>query len=370
MPNFAPTEEQEAIRHLAHNLAIDQLRPQGRSAEKRGDISPELMQTLVQTGLTTPFPEAYGGSGAIEAVTYTLIAEELAFGDGGLAMNVIGSLAGPLTVLLAGDESQQEYYIAPFCDERDGAIKRGSLAFAERIGGYTLGEISAIVREEDGSYILNGTKRDVIHGGQSSPQVVLARLEGTTGADGLCALMVPAETKGLRVSNDMQKLGLIAAPSASYIFESVKIPATCMLGAPGNRGAIRAATLFSILRAGVACGMARAALEYAMDYAGGRIAFGRPIVSYQGIAFMIAEMAMKLDAARLMVWRAAASWDCGVETGNDMSSSYVQEAEAAQNQAIKIARSATIDAIQILGGAGFMQDHPAEMWMRNAAAME
>jgi alkylation response protein AidB-like acyl-CoA dehydrogenase len=107
-----------------------------------------------------------------------------------------------------------------------------------------------------------------------------------------------------------------------------------------------------------------------MDYAGGRIAFGRPIVSYQGIAFMIAEMAMKLDAARLMVWRAAASWDREVETGNDKSSSYVQEAEAAQNQAIKIAKSATIDAIQILGGAGFMQDHPAEMWMRNAAAME
>src|SRR5436309_1695274 len=234
MLNFAPTEEQEEIRRLAHSVAVEELRTSGRSSEKRGDISLELMYTLAQTGLTTPFPEAYGGSGSIEAVTYTLIAEELAFGDGGLAMNVIGSLAGPLTVLLAGDESQQEYYIAPFCDERDGAMKRGSLAFAERIGGYTLGEISAIVREEDGSYILNGTKRDVIHGGQSSPQVVLARLEGTTGADGLCALMVPTETKGLRISNDVQKLGLIAAPSASYILDNVTVPATCMPGKPGN----------------------------------------------------------------------------------------------------------------------------------------
>jgi len=210
----------------------------------------------------------------------------------------------------------------------------------------------------------------VIHGGQSSPQVVLARLEGTTGSEGLCALMVPKETKGLRISNDVQKLGLIAAPSASYILENVTVPATCMLGKPGNSGVIRAATLYSILRASAACGMARAALEYAMDYARGRIAFGRPIVSYQGIAFMIAEMAMKLDAARLLVWRAAASWDRDVETGDDNGSSYIQEAEAAQNQAVKIAKSATIDAIQILGGAGFMQDHPAEMWMRNAAAME
>jgi len=143
-----------------------------------------------------------------------------------------------------------------------------------------------------------------------------------------------------------------------------------MLGKPGSSGVIRAATLYSILRAGVACGTARAALEYAMDYAGGRIAFGRPIVSYQGIAFMIAEMAMKLDAARLLVWRAAASWDRDVETGDDKGSPFIQEAEAAQNQAVKIAKSATIDAIQILGGAGFMQDHPAEMWMRNAAAMD
>ena len=365
MLNFAPTEEQEEIRRLAHSVAVEELRISGRSSEKRGDISLELMHTLMQTGLTTPFPEAYGGSGSIEAVTYTLIAEELGFGDGGLAMNVIGSLAGPLTVLLAGDESQQEHYIAPFCAEREGALKRGSLAFAERTGGYTLAEISATIRAENGSYILNGTKRGVIHGGQSSPQVVLARLEGTTGSDGFCALMVPAETKGLRISNDAQKLGLIAAPSASYILENVTVPATCMLGKPGNSGVIRAATLYSILRAGVACGMARAALEYAMDYARGRIAFGRPIVSYQGIAFMVAEMAMKLDAARLLTWRAAVSWDRDVD-----SPTLIQEAEAAQKQAVKIAQSATIDAIQILGGAGFMQDHPAEMWMRNAAAME
>ena len=370
MLNFAPTEEQEEIRRLAHSVAVEELRISGRSSEKRGDISLELMHTLMQTGLTTPFPEAYGGSGSIEAITYTLIAEELGFGDGGLAMNVIGSLVGPLTVLLAGDESQQEHYIAPFCAEREGALKRGSLAFAEHTGGYTLAEISATIRAENGSYILNGTKRGVIHGGQSSPQVVLARLEGTTGSDGLCALMVPTETKGLRISNDVQKLGLIAAPSASYILENVTVPATCMLGKPENNGVIRAATLYSILRAGVACGMARAALEYAMDYARGRVAFGRPIVSYQGIAFMIAEMAMKLDAARLLTWHAAVSWDRDVETGDHKGSPYVQEAEAAQNQAVKIAQSATIDAIQILGGAGFMQDHPAEMWMRNAAAME
>src|SRR5438045_6825182 len=114
MLNFAPTEEQEEIRQLAHSLAVEQLRIAGRTAEKRGNIAPELMQTLAQTGLTTPFPEELGGSGMIEAVTYVLIAEELGFGDGGLAMNVLGSLMGPLTVLLAGDPQQQKQYILPF----------------------------------------------------------------------------------------------------------------------------------------------------------------------------------------------------------------------------------------------------------------
>src|ERR1700730_10542903 len=163
MPNFAPTEEQEEIRNLARSVAVEQLRPRGRASERSGDIAPELMRTLAQTGLTTPFPESLGGSGAIEAVTYTLITEELGFGDGALAMNILSSLMGPVTVLLAGNESQQGHYIMPFCDEREGYMRHGSLAFAERTGGYTLAEISTTARQEGENYILNGTKRDVIH---------------------------------------------------------------------------------------------------------------------------------------------------------------------------------------------------------------
>jgi alkylation response protein AidB-like acyl-CoA dehydrogenase len=119
------------------------------------------------------------------------------------------------------------------------------------------------------------------------------------------------------------------------------------------------------LRAALACGTARAALEYARDYARDRIAFGRPIASYQGIAFLVAEMAMKLDAVRLLVWSAAFDWDHGVA-----SDTLVRAAEAAQHQAVKVAQAATIDAVQVLGGAGFLQDHPVEMWMRNAAALD
>ena len=401
MLNFAPTEEQEEISNLARSLAVEQLRPQGREAEQKGDISPEMMQTLSQTGLTMPFPEMFGGSGAIEAMTYTLIAEELGFGDGALAMNIIGSLMGPLTVLLAGNQSQQQEHIPPFCDPRSVYEQRGSLAFAERTGGYTLADVALTARKEDDRFILNGTKRDIIHGWESSTRVVLLRLENTVEAHGVCAIMLPSKLDGLQISADVQKLGLIAAPCVSYSFTNAAISDACMLGEPGNKGVIRAATLYNILRASVACGMARAAFEYAMDYAKERIAFGRPIASYQGIAFMVSEMAMNLDAARLLLWRAATNWDrLGVNVGiplagilhslhqhpNDPFGSsrldneadpsrspwleLVRESESAQHQAVEIAKSATIDAVQIMGGAGFMQDHPVEMWMRNAAAME
>ena len=231
MPNFAPTEEQEEIRSLARSLAIEQLRAQGRASEQSGDISPTLAETLAQTGLTTPFPEQLGGSGAIEAVTYTLIAEELGFGDGALAMNIIGSLVGPVTVMLAGTRASSRNTSPPFCDASSGPAQRGSFAYAERTGGYTLADISATARKEGDYYIVNGTKRDVIYGAVSSPRVVLLRLEGTSGLDGLCALMVPAQGEGITLRNDALKLGLIAAPSASYDFTNAPVSASCMLGA-------------------------------------------------------------------------------------------------------------------------------------------
>ena len=365
MLNFAPTEEQEEIRNLAHSLAVEQLRPQGREAERLASVPAEVLRTLAQTGLTTPFPEALGGSGSLEAVTYTMIAEELGFGDGAIAMHVLGSLVGPTVVALAGSEQQQRDYLAPFCDDKSGYTHAGSLAFAERTGGYTLDEIRMRARLEGATWIVNGTKRDVIHGAASSPRVVLARLDDQSGPAGLCALLVPDETPGLCVTPDSHKLGLNAAPSAALVFEDARVEARNLLGEPGHPGVVRAAVLYQLLRAGVACGSARAGLEYASDYARERVAFGRPIVSYQGIAFMISEMAMKLDAARLYLWRAATSWDNGVELAT-----LVREAEAAQYQALKIAKAATIDAIQILGGAGFIQDHPAEMWVRNAAALD
>ncbi|MBO0794866.1 MAG: acyl-CoA dehydrogenase family protein, partial [Ktedonobacteraceae bacterium] len=240
MLSFAPTEEQEEIRHLARSIAVDHLRAQGRSAERSGDLSPALTQTLAQTGLTTPFPEKYGGSGSIEAMAYALIAEELGFGDGGLAMNIIGSLMGPVAVALAGNEQQCETHISPF--GYGNSAERGCLAFAERTGGYTLSEISTTFRRDGQHVILCGTKRDVIHGEQASLRVLLARQEG--GED-IYAFVLPHGAEGLKTVPETHKLGLLATPSASYTLDDVRIPADAMLAS--TTGAVRAATLYAIL---------------------------------------------------------------------------------------------------------------------------
>ncbi|HEX4206512.1 MAG TPA: acyl-CoA dehydrogenase family protein [Ktedonobacteraceae bacterium] len=365
MLDFALTEEQEAIQHLARSIAVEQLRPQARAAESAGDIALSLLQTVFHTGLISPFPESYGGSGDISAITYALIAEELGFGDGALALNILGSMMGPVTVVLAGDEQQQARYIPAFCDASRSATVHGCLAFAERGGEHRLADVATSARHDGTHYMLTGTKRSVIHGADAQPRVLIFRLAATTSIDGVGACLLPEQVEGLTVAAETSKLGLIAAPSASYTLQDVVIPEHDLLGTPGNDGVMRAVSLYALLRAGIACGIGRAALEYASAYAVERTTFGKPIVAYQSIAFMLAEMAMQLDAARLLLWSAASAWDQRVT-----SVSLLRAAESAQFQASKLAKSATTDAVQILGGAGFMQDHPVEMWMRNAATLE
>jgi acyl-CoA dehydrogenase len=311
--------------------------------------------------LTTPYAEDYGGSGLLEALTYVLVAEELGYGDAGQALHILGSMLGPLTVALAGTPEQQALYLTPFCAEPTEHI--GALAYAEATGSYTLADASASACREGNDYLLHGSKRAVLHGAQADLRVILVRL--AEESQNLAAFVLAEDCSGLTILPAAQQLGLLATPSASYTLRDIRIPASARLGASDAAAPLRAYVLALLLRSGILVGLSRASLDYAGNYAQGRQAFGRPIVSYQGIAFLLAEMAMKLDAVRLLLWQTALSWDR--ELAPDL---LVRNGEAVHNQALKLAKSATIDAVQILGGAGFLQDHPVEMWMRAAAAME
>ncbi len=362
MIDFAPTEEQTAIRDLAHQLAMEQLRRLARPAEEAGDMSADLRRLLAGTGLLTPFPENYGGSGEQDAVTHALIAEELAYGDGGLALHVVGSVSAPLAVLIAGTDALAETLLPAYCTD-GGAGAPGALAVSEPATGLDVRQTLTTLRRDGPDFVLSGVKRAVVHGQTSGLRVVLARMEDSEGVDGLRLVVLPENAAGVEVTPETAPLGLRAAPRAQVRLRDVAIPPDAILGGAdmGAEGAQRFLALANILLGGLAVGTARAALDYAADYAKGRIQFGRPISSYQAIAFMAAEMAMELDATRLLIWRAAQAWDTGADA--------LRLAERARMQSVKTAQRVTIDAVQILGGAGFLEDHPVELWMRNAAAL-
>ncbi len=362
MIDFAPAEEQTAIRDLAHQVAVEQLRKLGRPAEEAGNMPAELHRLLFGTGLLTPVPEDYGGSGEQSAVTHALIAEELAYGDGGLAFHIIGSVLAPLAVLASGVDAMIETLLVAYCMNCSAGTP-GALGWSEPATGLDVRQTLTTLRRDGPDFVLEGIKRDVAHGQTTGLRVVLARLEDLEGLNGLRLVVLPENAAGIEVTPEADPLGLGATPRARMRFNNVAIPPDAILGGAdmGAEGAQRFVALANILLGGLAVCIARAALDYAADYAKGRIQFGRPISSYQAIAFMAAEMAMDLDAARLLIWRAAQTWDLGQDA--------LRLAERARMQAVKTAQKITIDAVQILGGAGFLQDHPVELWMRAAAAL-
>ncbi len=359
MIDFAPTEEQTAIRDLARQIAIEQFRPIARQAEEMGAVPTKLKTLLIDSGLLTPFPEAYGGSGEQDAVTHALIAEELAYGDGGLALSVIGSILAPLAVLVVGTEEQRQALLPRCCS---GGVA-GSLGWSEPTSGLDARETQTTLDASSGTLAIRGSKRGVVHGAAGGLRVVTARKAGAAGLDGLRLVVLPDAAAGVNATPEAAPLGLRAAPRARLHLEAVPVSASDVLGGSDQEGAgaQRLIALANVLLGALAVGIAHAALDYAADYAKGRVQFGKPISSFQAIAFMAAEMAMETDAARLLLWRAAYAWDAGEDA--------LRRAERARMQAVKVAQRVTTDAVQILGGAGFLQDHPVEMWMRDAEAL-
>src|SRR5579859_818842 len=386
MLDFAPTEEQTAIRDLARQIAVEQFRRLERVADESCEMPSDLCHLLADTGLLIPFPEEYGGAGTQSAVTHALIVEELAYGDGGLALHVIGSALAGLAVLVAGSADQQKALL-PRCCADGGAGAPGVLGWSEPASGLDARQTTTALQSDGSGLTLEGAKRGVAHGKTDGLRVVTAKTTSAQGLEGLRLVVLPDHAEGVVAKPEAEPLGLRAAPRFRLHLNQVAVTSNDVLGGvdTGAVGAQRFIALANVLLGGLAVGTARAALEYSADYAKGRIQFGKPISSFQAIAFMAAEMAMETDAARLLVWRAAHAWDAGEDAGtratNGSESAETQFpqapaaigalrlAERARMQAVKVAQRVTTDAVQILGGAGFLQDHPVELWMRDAEAL-
>jgi acyl-CoA dehydrogenase len=292
-------------------------------------------------------------------------AEELGWGCAGITIAIQGTAFAAAPVRMMGTPEQQRLFGE--CLEghdAEGHLKVASLALTEPDAGSDISRVSTTAVREGEHYVLNGRKQFATNGGIASVYVVWASIDPSAGRSGLRAFLIPRGTPGLIPGKKERKLGIRASDTAGVILEDCRVPAAQMLSpaASSREGAKRVLDATRPMVGALALGVARAALEVATDYARERSQFGEPIAKKQGVAFLLADMAMEIEAARGLVWKAVWMADHGISNG--------AVAAMSKAKAAAVAMDVTTKAIQILGGYGFCREYPVEKWFRDAKIMD
>lgn len=360
MVDFSLTAEQEALRDLARQFAREQIRPAAALYDETEETPWEIIREAHRLGLTTfSFPEEYGGGGITDPLSSMIVSEELAWGCAGIATAINGTKLCATALAQCGTEDQKRRYLSQFCDPD--RVVLGAMALTEPEAGSDVSALRTTARREGDSWVLNGTKRFITNGGIADIHVVFATTDPGLGWKGIQAFVVEKGTPGLSMGRKEKKMGVRASHTAEVILDNCRVPAENLLGGENGQGGLGVLKTLEATRPGVgaaAVGIARAALEYALEYAQERRTFGKPIIAHQGVAFKLADMATQVEAARLLVWQAA--WLAG--QGRPFS----KEASMAKLFAGDSAVQVCLDAIQILGGYGYIRDYPVEKWLRDA----
>ena len=354
--SFTPTAEQRELRALAHEFAERELRPVAAEWDEREDTPPELLAKAARLGLTSYAIPAEHGGGGVDHVTAALVNEELAWGCSALAATITATMFPVRPLVGFGTPEQRARYL-PWLASEEGTL--AAIAFTEAHAGSDVQAMRATARRDGDSYVLDGEKVYVTNGGIADVTVVFAKLDGE-----ITAFLLERGDPGVHAGRRERKLGLRASYTGSIVLDGARIPAHRLLGEEGQGFAV-ALDFFMASRpqvAAAALGVARAAFEYATDYAREREAFGRPLLARQGISFKLARTATEIEASRLLVWRACAALDAGEDAG--LYGSY------AKGYAADTAMRAATEAVQVLGGAGIMRDHPVEKWLRDAKVFQ
>lgn len=355
MVTFDLGEELTQIQTTVQQFAARQLRPKLRAIEKSG-ASEALRAAYAELGLTgVEWPEAAGGQG-MGTLVRALIEEELAAGDVGAAFALDGP--GAASQLLLAINTPAAHAVLKSLLQSGG---RAALAASET--GRAQDDFRTTATRTAAGWELNGKKAWVFNGGDAAIHLVLAQVEPGTGLAGAGVFLVRAGNPGLGAPRTLTTLGLQAVPIREVVLEGVKVAATDRLDTPGALPQLLRAHYdrLSLVTAARAVGLAHASYEYARAYAEERKAFGKPIGHFQAIAFLLADLATAVDAARWLVWRAAWSHDAGKSPTSQIA--------IAQTHALEAAFLCANSAVQILGGAGYLRDHPVEKWMRDAKTL-
>jgi alkylation response protein AidB-like acyl-CoA dehydrogenase len=367
MSAFAPpaplTDEQRAIQELCREFAAREIRPISLAVDEADTEVPwELWRKAAGLGLTSfMLPEEYGGAGMTDCLTSCIVQEELSHGCSGIGNLVTsnGFFAEP--VLALGTEEQKRQWLEPLAGDDPPMT---ALATTEPQSGSDAASIRTRARRVDGGYVLSGQKAWISNGGVASSYVVFTTVDADRGYRGITAFLVASSDDGLRCGPPIRKMGQRAIPNTEVFLDDVFVPDDRRLGDEGEgfSGLMQTFDRSRVTLAASATGLARAALEYAVAYAQERVQFGKPIAEHQAVAFRLADMALRVDASRLLTWRAAQMLDRGERA--------TAQAAMAKLHASETAMWCTWAAVQTLGGWGYSREYPVEKWMRDAKLEE
>jgi acyl-CoA dehydrogenase len=360
MIGFDLTQEQKALQEKARKFAQEEILPVAAKLDREGTFPLEIMKKAHSEGfLTLLVPKEYRGGG-LGILDTCLVSEELAAGDMGIFVSIFVNTLALYPIIKFGTAEQKGRFLTPFGAQ----FALASYCLSEYHVGSDPASMETTAVIEDGAYVLNGTKMWITNGGYADLYLVFATTDRQKRHKGVISLIVPAALPGIRRGEEIEKMGQRASNTTAVTFKNVRVPKENLLAGEGE-GFKKAMTALDITRpmiASGAVGLARTAMELAVQYAKRRVAFGVPIAQHQAIQFLLADMAIGIDAARLLVWRAAALADQGVRNS--------KEAAISKAWAADMAMRVTTDAVQIYGGMGYTKWHPVEKLMRDAKVIQ
>ena len=361
MIDFTLSEDQRAFQELARDFARKEIAPVAAEYDESCEFPWPVIRRAHQAGLLNlGVPEEYGGAG-LNSLEVCLIVEELGAGCAGIATSLLGNGLALQPLLAFGTAEQKERFLPSFCAEPNLA----TFCLTEPGAGSDIGAIKTTAQRQGDEYVLDGVKTFITNGGVAVLHLVLVSTNRRRGVRGLSAFIVPADLPGVSTGKKERKMGQRASDTREVILTGVRVPLANRLGREGQGFRIALETL-NKARVGVAAiavGLARAALETAWDYAQQRVQFGKPIVGHQAIQLMLADMAIAVETARLLTWRAAHAADLGIDKAERFSA-------MAKCYASDVAMRVSTDAVQVLGGYGYIKDYPAEKYMRDAKLLQ
>jgi len=358
--DYGLTEDQRAIRDLARSIADNEIRPVAAEYDRTAEFPWPIVRTLAEADLFGVFvDDAYGGiAGASRTMNMVLVTEELSKACGGIALAFAGSALGALPIILSGSEEQKRRFLPDVAAGR----RLAAFALTEPQAGSDAGGIRTTAVRDGDHYVLNGTKLWITGGGEAEIYTVVVMTNPAKGPRGSSVLIVEKDTPGFSFGKKEDKMGIRASSTRELIFEDCRVPAANLIGREGT-GFIVAMRTFDASRPGVAAqavGIAQGALDLAVDYAITRRQFGSPVSSFQGLRFLLADMAMKVEAARALVYATARYVDSNPKERPTIYSAM------SKCFAGDMAMQVTTDAVQVFGGYGYMRDYPVEKYMRDA----